>query len=204
MRVVFRRDHRAKQSFQLSRSSQSWHVQPAWDMQRFMATEVAIRERDGSDERMEAIMTMKIRIGLGLGCCLTVATVLIVHSAAWAECSVQDRIELGKQGYDKEEVKRMCADDGKSDQTNDGDNFWEDLTKGVVKGLANGLTDSLTKGLNNAIVGTERGSGASSPAPDGARVCVTNVGTCQLAGVPVGSPCYCQAWDGSTFIGFSK
>ncbi len=97
-------------------------------------------------------------------------------------------------------VEKACAGDSK----NDGENFWEALTKDVLTNLVNGLTGSLTKGLNNALVGRERNSTVSAPTPDGAKVCVTDAGACPLSGVPVGFPCYCQAANGATFMGFSK
>jgi hypothetical protein len=149
---------------------------------------------------MEVVMDMKKCIGLSLVCGLVVWNGAISPSAVWAGCTVQERIELGKQGYDKSEVEKTCADDGK----NDDDNFWETLSKNVMTGFANGLTDSLTKGLNNALVGRDRDSSASVQTPDEARVCVTDVGMCPLSGGPTGAQCYCQAWNGATFYGFSK
>ena len=87
---------------------------------------------------------------------------------------MQERIELGKQGYDKSEVENACADAGKSD----GVNFWEALTKDVVTNLANGLTDGLSKGLDKglsrALGARERNSTAAAPTSDGARECVAN------------------------------
>lgn len=113
---------------------------------------------------------------------------------------MDQRIELGKQGYGKDEVEKACASDSK----NTGDNFWEALTKDMVTDLANGLTDSLTKGLNNALVGRERNSTASASTPASARACVTNAGTCPLSGAPIGASCYCRAWNGTTFYGVTK
>ena len=137
-------------------------------------------------------MNMKKFIGLSLVCCLVVPNFVLLHSAAWGGCTVQQRIELGKQGYEKDEVEKACTDDG--------EDFWETLSKGVVTDLANGLTHSLTKGLNHALVGRESNSTATA----GASACVTNAGTCPLSGVPIGYPCYCRAWNGATFTGLSK
>jgi hypothetical protein len=142
-------------------------------------------------------MKGKKSIGLSLACCLVVLNVVILHSAAWGECTVQERIELGKHGYNKEEVGKMCEDDG--------GNFWEALTKDVINNLAKGATDSLTKSLNNALVGRERESTTSSQTSEGARVCITDVGVCPpQSGTPIGARCYCQAWDGTPFVGFSR
>jgi hypothetical protein len=149
-------------------------------------------------------MNMKNHIGLSLVYCLGVSNVVLLHSAAWGECTVQERIELGNQGYDKEKVEKICADAGQ----NDGENFWESLGKDVMKNLTNGLSDSLSKGLDKGLSSAlgvrERTSTAASPTPQEARECVTIAGICPLSGVPVGAQCYCQAWNGATFYGVSK
>ena len=146
-------------------------------------------------------MKRTTRIGLGLTCCLVVVNVGLFHSAAWGGCTVQERIELGKQGYDKSEVEKACADGGK----NDSENFWETLTKSVITNLADGATETLNKSLNKALVGRERETKTSAaPTPKEASACVTDVGACPLSGVPRGAPCYCQAWNGATFIGVSR
>ena len=140
------------------------------------------------------------RIRLGFVCCLVIVNGVLLEAAAWGDCTVEQRIELGKQGYGKDEVEKACA----GDEKNDGENFWEALTKDVVTGLANGLTDSLSKGLNNALVGRERGSQTSALSTNSANACVTNAGACPLSGVPSGAPCYCQTWNGATFYGIAK
>ena len=145
-------------------------------------------------------MNRKKRIGLSLVCCLVIMNGVILHSTIWAGCTVQERIELGKQGYDKSEVEKACADSGKKD----GENFWESLSKDVTTNLANGSSDSLSKGLNKGLVGRERNSTAAASTPDDAKVCVTHAGACPLSGVPTGARCYCQAWNGATFFGVSK
>jgi hypothetical protein len=149
-------------------------------------------------------MKKKQNIGLSFVCCLVVLNGVVFHSTAWGGCTVQERIELGKQGYDKGEVEKACADASK----NDGGNFWEALTKDVVTNLANGVTDGLSKGLDKGLSSAlgvrERNSTAASPTPEEARECVTNAGICPLSGVPIGARCYCQAWNGATFYGVSK
>ena len=142
-------------------------------------------------------MNIKKFIGLSLVCCLVVSNFVFLHSATWGGCTVQQRIELGNQRYDKDEVEKACTDDG--------EDFWETLSKGVVTDLANGLTNSLAKGLNQCVGGT--GEQLIQPprrATAGASACITNVGTCPLSGVPIGYPCYCRAWNGATFTGLSK
>jgi hypothetical protein len=149
-------------------------------------------------------MDRKKYIGLSLMSCLVVMSGVMLHSAAWGGCTVQERIELGKQGYDKSEIENACADAGKSD----GENFWGSLTKDVLTNLSKGLTDGLSKGLDkglsSALGARERNSTAAAPTFDGARECVTNAGTCPLSGLPTGAPCYCQSWNGATFYGVSK
>jgi len=141
-------------------------------------------------------MNKKKFIGLSLVCCLVVPNFVLLHSRAWGGCTVPQRIELGKQGYDKDEVEKACTDDG--------EDFWETLSKGVVTDLANGLTNSLAKGLSHALVGRESNSTATASTTTGASACVTNAGTCPLSGVPIGYPCYCRARSGATFTGLSK
>ena len=149
-------------------------------------------------------MKMKKRIGLSFVCCLVGLTAVSLQSTAWGECTVQERIELGKQGYDKSEVEKACADDGQKD----GGNFWEALTKDVLTNFSNGLSDGLSKGLDkglsSALGARERNSTAAAPTPSSASVCVTNAGTCPLSGVPAGARCYCQVWNGPTFYGVSR
>ncbi len=142
--------------------------------------------------------------GLSLMCGLVVLTGVMLHSAAWGGCTVQERLELGKQGHDKGEVERICAEAAK----NDSENFWEALTKDVVTNFSKGLTDGLSKGLDkgvsSALGARERNATAAAPAPREARECVTYAGNCPLSGVPTGARCYCQAWDGTTFYGVSR
>lgn len=133
-------------------------------------------------------MNLKTFIGLSLMCSFLIPAVVMVHSSAWGGCSVQDRIELGKQGYDKTEVEKAC--------TEAGENFWETLGKGLGAGIADSLTRKSGK--------QEHTSTGAAPATPGAQACVTNAGTCPLPGGPVGYPCYCRAWNGVMFTGLSK
>jgi len=126
-------------------------------------------------------------------CSLIVPALVLVDSDAWSGCTVEQRIELGKQGYDKEQVEKACSE---SD-----DNFWDNLSKGFAKELANGLTNGLNKALGGS--GNNENNYASSNA-NGAQLCSTNYGTCPLSGGPVGYPCYCPGWNGYTITGISK
>lgn len=140
----------------------------------------------------EVVMDSKTFIGLSLVCSLLVPPFVFVHSAAWGGCTAQERIELGKQGYDREQVDRACADVE--------ENFWESLGKGLATELANGVTRELSRALG-VRESTYRDS---TSATAGARVCVTDGGTCPLSGGPTGYPCYCRTWNGLTFTGLSK
>ena len=150
-------------------------------------------------------MNMKNHIGFSFVCCLVGLNVVSLQSAAWGGgCTVQERIELGKQGYGKDEVDKACDGDGKNNE-----DFWESLTKDVVTGFVSGLTDGLSKGVDkgvsSALGARERPSAASAPSSKNANACVTNAGICPLSGGgPSGAPCYCQAWNGATFYGVAK
>ena len=122
---------------------------------------------------------------------LLVPAVILVSVDAWSGCSVEQRIELGKQGYDKGEVEKTCG--------NSGDDFWDILSRGVATGLANGLTNELNQALGSvrkAMV-LRRLPVAHAPVPP-------LPGMCPLSGGPLGYPCYCQAWNGTTFTGLSQ
>jgi hypothetical protein len=134
---------------------------------------------------------MKTFTALSIACVLAVSNVVLSHSAAWGACTAQERIELGNQGYDKDEVQKAC--------TEGGEDFWDSLSKELATGLASGLT----KGLNQAL-GIRDSNATSAQSAGGASACVTNAGTCPLSGGQVGYPCYCQAWNGATFTGFSR
>jgi hypothetical protein len=133
---------------------------------------------------------MKHVMAVTILCSLVVPAVVLVDSDAWSGCTVEQRIELGKQGYGKDEVGKACSDSG--------DDFWDTLSRGFATGLANGLTN----GLNKALQGS--GNDYASTATNGANMCATNYGTCPLSGGPVGYPCYCPGWNGSTITGISR
>ena len=122
---------------------------------------------------------MKTFTTFGLVLTLAVSTVGF-HSTASANCTAEERIQLGNQGYDKDEVQRACSDGG--------DDFWDSFTRELGSGLANGLT----KGLNQTL-GIRDNNQASTQGGGSASTCVTNAGTCPLPGGPQGYPCYCQA-----------
>lgn len=134
---------------------------------------------------------MKTFTALSIVCVLTVPNVAYWYSEASGACTPQERIELGNQGYDKNEVQKACADDAEE--------FWDNLSKE----LSTGLASSLTKGLNQAL-GIRDNNATSAPSGGNASACVTNVVTCPLPGGPQGYPCYCRAWNGTTISGVSR
>lgn len=142
------------------------------------------------DSRFSEEVAMKHVMAVIIGCNLVVPAFVVVDSDAWSGCTIEQRIELGNQGYGKEEVEKACSRSGKG--------FWDTLSRGFASGLANGLTD----GLNNALGGS--GNNYASSATHGASMCSTNYGTCPLSEGPVGYPCYCPGWNGHTITGISK
>ena len=119
-------------------------------------------------------------------CSLIVPALVLVDSEAWSRCTPEQRITLGTQGYDKGEVDKACGDSG--------DDFWNSLSKTLSTALGNGAAKGLNR-LDKAL-----GGGGNNHAS----MCETNYGTCPLSGGPVGHPCSCRAWNGSTFAGISK
>ena len=122
---------------------------------------------------------MKHAMAVIIGCNLVVSAFVVVDSDAWSGCTTEQRIELGNQGYGKDEVEKACSQSGNG--------FWE-----------NGLTDGLDKALEGS-----RNNYASS-ATHGASMCSTNYGNCPLSRGPVGNPCYCPGWNGYTITGIAK
>ena len=117
-------------------------------------------------------------------CSLIILSFLFGVPDAWSVCTIDQRIELGKQGYDKGEVEKMCADSG--------DVWTQIISKGVEMGM-NKLGGNRNNQNTNALSATQAAS-----------TCVTNNGTCPLTGGPVGNTCYCRAPNCFTFTGISK
>jgi hypothetical protein len=105
-------------------------------------------------------VTMKHVMAVTILCSLVAPAVVLVDSDAWSGCTVEQRIELGKQGYGKDEVGKACSDSG--------DDFWDTLSRGFATELANGLTNGLNKALDGA------GNSYASSATNGATMCSTN------------------------------
>lgn len=137
---------------------------------------------------------MKPVVAIIIWSSLAVTAVVLVGSDAWSGCTIEQRIELGKQGYDKGQVEKACSESV--------DNFWDSLGKDFARDFAKDLEKGLTNGLNKAL--GANGNNYASSAISGARICSTNYGTCPLSGVPVGYPCYCTGRNGYAITGISK
>jgi hypothetical protein len=131
---------------------------------------------------------MKHLMGVITFCSLVVPALLLVDSDAWSGCTIEQRIELGKQGYDKVEVEKACRDRS--------DVFLDILSGAVGRGVEIGLNKLEGNGNNHNT--------DASLATSGASMCETNHGTCPLSGGPVGHACYCRGRNGYTFTGISK
>jgi len=144
--------------------------------------------------------TMKHLMAVITLCSLVVPGVVLVDSDAWSGCTIDQRIKLGDQGYDKEEVEKKCSDSGADFLNTLSNTLSMALSRGAEIGAANGLNK-----LDKALGGSGNDYYPNTPsATRGASMCETNYGTCPLQGGPVGNPCYCRARNGSTFMGISK
>ena len=117
-------------------------------------------------------------------CALFVSPLWIADADAWSGCTIEQRIELGKQGYDKGEVEKACRD---------GSDVFLDILNGAV-----GI------GLKKWEESGNKHKTDTSVASNGASMCTTNRGTCPLPGGPVGHACYCRWPNGYTLPGISK
>jgi hypothetical protein len=129
-------------------------------------------------------------------CSLVVPAFVLVDSDAWSGCTIDQRIKLGDQGYDKDAVEKACSASG--------DDFGNTLSKTLSRALEIGAPNGLNE-LDKALGGSGNNHYTdASSATNGASMCETNYGTCPLTGGPVGHRCYCRGWNGYTFTGISK
>ena len=122
-----------------------------------------------------------------------ISTLVPLHSGAWSPFSIDERIELGNQGYASAEVEGMCRDAGQTKR----------FGSMLRRELANELTQEPSSGFTTTVGGSETDSHATS-SPNGARFCGTSYGTCPLLGGPTGSACHCPGWNGYLFTGVSR
>ena len=112
-------------------------------------------------------------------------------------CTIDQRINLGKQGYTSERVDQMCN----NSESSAGDGGpWDKLLNEFMGELGKGLGQEIFKGNdqgNNAV--------PIRPGPfNHATMCATNYGTCPLQGIPAGTSCYCKAYNGFTAYGVAR
>jgi hypothetical protein len=112
-------------------------------------------------------------------------------------CTVDQRINLGKQGYTPESIDQMCS----HSESSPGDGgAWDKLINGFMGELGKGLSQELFKGNDES-----NNTAPIRPGPfNHAALCATNYGTCPLQRVPVGASCYCKAYNGFTAYGVAR
>ena len=128
---------------------------------------------------MRTIMVSTIAI------CLIVPSWGVLRSATFSTCTVERQTYLEQQGYTKDQVERVCRDDG------------------AVEAFLGVSGEEPTHGMTQALGDIRNGDGETSPIASGANRCHTNYGTCSLSGGALGSKCYCEFW-GYTFTGISR
>jgi hypothetical protein len=131
--------------------------------------------------------------------------VVLSYSEGSSACTIDQRINLGKQGYTSERVDEMCTHSESSPAE-------ESKGAGPLDGLLNAFMGELGKGLGQELFkGNDKGNNTAPPAPASPRsypnratMCATNYGTCPLQGIPAGASCYCRAYNGFTSYGVAR
>jgi hypothetical protein len=117
--------------------------------------------------------------------CLIVPSWRVLHSEPFSTCTVERQTYLEQQGYTKDQVERVCRDDGAGE---------------AFLGVSG---EEPPHGTTQALGEIRNKDGETSPIASGANRCQTNYGTCSLADGALGSRCYCEFW-GYTFTGISR
>ena len=128
---------------------------------------------------MRTIMVATIAI------CLIVPSWGGLHSETFSTCTVERHTYLEQQGYTKDQVERVCRDDG------------------TVEAFLGVSGEEPTHGMTQESGDIRNRDGETSPIASGANRCHTNYGTCSLSGGALGSKCYCEFW-GYTFTGIAR
>jgi hypothetical protein len=128
---------------------------------------------------MRTIMVSTIAI------CLIVPSWDVLQSETLNTCKVERLIYLQQQGYTKDQVERVCRDDG------------------AVEAFLGLSGAEPAHGMTQPLEDIRNGDGEISPIASGANRCHTNYGTCSLSGGLLESRCYCEFW-GHTFTGISR
>jgi hypothetical protein len=133
------------------------------------------------------------------------SSIALSYSEGSSGCTIDQRINLGKQGYTSERVDQMCTHSESSPPA-------EESKGGPLDGLINAFMGELGKGLGQELFkGNDKGNNTAPPAPVSPRsyphtatMCATNYGTCPLRGIPAGASCYCRAYNGFTAYGVAR
>ncbi len=128
---------------------------------------------------MRTIMVSTIAI------CLILPSWDVLHAEASSACAVERHTYLEQQGYTKDQVERVCRDDG------------------AVEAFLGLSAEEPTHGMTQTLEDIRNGDGEISPIASGIHRCQTNYGTCSSSGGALGSRCYCEFW-GHTFTGISR
>jgi hypothetical protein len=134
------------------------------------------------------------------------SSIALSYSEGSSGCTIDQRINLGKQGYTSERVDQMCTHSESSpsaEGSKDG-GPWDKLLNEFMGELGKGLGQGLFKGNdkgNNAVPPTSASPYSHS---NTATMCATNYGTCPLRGIPAGASCYCRAYNGFTAYGVAR
>lgn len=133
------------------------------------------------------------------------SSIVLSYSEGSSGCTIDQRINLGKQGYTAERVDQMCTHSESSAPAE------ESKGGGPLDGLINAFMGELGKGLGQELFkGNDKGNNNAPPAPvspsysNRATMCATRHGTCPLQGIPAGTSCYCRAYNGFTAYGVAR
>jgi hypothetical protein len=134
------------------------------------------------------------------------SSVVLFYSEGSSSCTIDQRINLGKQGYTPDRVDQMCTNSEPSPAEDSKDKGpWDELINAFMgelgKGLGQELFNGNDKGNNNAAPPTPASPYSYS---NTATMCATNYGTCPLRGIPAGASCYCRAYNGFTAHGVAR
>lgn len=119
--------------------------------------------------------------------------VLARPTLAAADCSVQERIDLGKQGYSKDEVDNLCSkSSGRHRHSSD------DEDTDTEEDVAPRRHRSSPRKSDWPDDPSDGGGRMQAPPPAIATMCVTAMGACgMMQAIPVGSVCHCGNMYGS-------
>lgn len=117
--------------------------------------------------------------------CLIAPLSEVLRADASSTCTVERQTYLDQQGYTKDQVERVCRDDG------------------AVEAFLGISGEEPAYGMTQALGDNRNRDDRTSPIASRATRCQTNYGTCSLSGGALGSRCYCEFW-GYTFTGISR